>query len=384
MQAGLGAAIGAALLSIPLAAPAQISPPQLEISPAIEEPTLALPIKVQLLRTLKGYVSLVDSLAFSPDGTKLLSGGGPNEPFLKIWSVDTGKELKSIRAQQTAVQAVAISPNGQVLATSGQDAALRLWDWPTLNNKIVYLENELTVLALAITPDSRFLVSGSLDGIRLWNLNIRRPFYKLIGYGDPIYALAIAPNGYILASGNVNGKVRFWNLREGTIVSEFQPHSKGISGLAFTPDGRKLVTASQDKTVKIWDLETGQLLHEMTGAVHSSGVRSMALSPDGQLVASASNDGIRIWSVASGRLLAKPAGPNPDWVESIAFSPNGQILATGKFNGEVDLWQVISLVPQPTPASEEPPTEETISPELEETTSPDFIWEQPADNPDEQ
>jgi WD40 repeat protein len=294
---------------------------------------------VRPLRVLKGYEFVVDSLAFSPDSSKLVSGGGKNEPFLKVWSVATGEELRSLRAQATAIKAIAISPNGSILATAGQDADVNIWDLQTLDNRIRrYLEQDLTVMALAITPDSKFLVSGALDGIWLWTLNPNRPFYQLLGYGTPVYALAIAPNGYTLATGHSDGKVRFWNLRQGLIASEFRPHTEGISGLAFTPDGKKLVTASLDRTIKIWNLETGALLHELKGHVRE--IRSIALSPNGEIIASVSNDGIRLWSTSSGRLVAKPYQDDPDWVQSVAFSPDGRILAAGRFNGTIALWEV--------------------------------------------
>jgi WD40 repeat protein len=318
--------------------------PEIEItspaaSPEVEAPATRPTIQVRPLRVLKGYEFVIDSLAFSPDGSKLVSGGGKNEPFLKVWSVATGEELQKLRAQQTAIKAIAISPNSRILATAGQDADVNIWDLQSPDSRIRrYLEQDLTVMALAITPDSKFLISGALDGIWLWTLNPNRPFYQLLGYGTPVYALAIAPNGYTIATGHSDGRVRFWNLRRGSISGEFRPHTDGITGVAFTPDGKKLVTSSQDRTIKIWNLETGALLHELKG--HTQGIRSIALSPNGEVVASASNDGVRLWSISTGRLVAKPYQDDPDWVQSLAFSPDGRILAAGKFNGTIALWQV--------------------------------------------
>ena len=326
---------------VPEASP-EIEVPVPETSPGVQTPVTeptATRIQMRPLRVLKGYEFVVDSLAFSPDGSKLVSGGGKNEPFLKVWSVATGEELRSLRAQQTAIKAIAISPNGSILATAGQDADVNIWSPQALDNRLRrYLEQDLTVMALAITPDSKFLVSGALDGIWLWTLNPNRPFYQLLGYGTPVYAMAIAPNGYTLATGHSDGRVRFWNLRQGLISAEFRPHTEGITGVALTPDGKKLITASLDRTLKIWDLQTGALLHELKG--HTQIIRSIALSPNGEIVASASNDGVRLWSVSTGSLLAKPYQDDPDWVQSIAFSPDGRILAAGRYNGTIALWQV--------------------------------------------
>ena len=312
--------------------PSELNPPE----PAIPEEEKGL--QVVPFRKLNGYQFVVDSLTFSPDGSQLISGGGRNEPFLKVWSVETGEELKSVRAQQTAIKAIAISPNSKVLATSGQDSDVHLWNLDALNDQLIFFEQELSVMAMAITPDSKMLVSGALDGIWLWTLRPRRPFYQLLGYGNPVYALSIAPNGYVVASGHEDGQVKFWNIREGNIEAEFRPHARPISGVYITPDGKKLITASLDRTIKIWDLESGALLHQLLG--HNQIIRSIALSPDGKLIASSSNDGIRIWSVNTGRLVAKPYATDPEWVQSLAFSPDSRLLASGRWDGQIDLWQV--------------------------------------------
>ena len=334
------------IIDAPETLPSELNPPE----PAIPEEEKVLQV-VPFLK-LKGYQFVVDSLTFSPDGTQLISGGGRNEPFLKVWSVETGKELQSVRAQQTAIKAIAVSPNSKVLATSGQDSDVHLWNLDALNDQLIFFEQELTVMAMAITPDSQVLVSGALDGIWLWTLRPRRPFYQLLGYGNPVYALSIAPNGYVVASGHEDGQVKFWNIREGNIEAEFRPHAKPISGVFITPDGQKLITASLDRTIKIWDLETGALLHELLG--HNQIIRSIALSPDGKLLASSSNDGIRIWSVNTGRLVAKPYASDPEWVQSLAFSPDSRLLASGRWDGQIDLWQVRKSLTQATSTESNP------------------------------
>ena len=211
----------------------------------------------------------------------MISGGGRNEPFLKVWSVETGKELESFRAQQTAIKAIAVSPNSKVLATSGQDSDVHLWNLESLNDQLIFFEQELTVMAMAITPDSQFLVSGALDGIWLWTLRPRRPFYQLLGYGNPVYALSIAPNGYVVASGHEDGQVKFWNIREGNIEAEFRPHAKAISGVFITPDGQKINYGQSGSQHQ--NLGFGNGLRCCTKLLgHNQIIRSIALSPDGK------------------------------------------------------------------------------------------------------
>ncbi|MGH2412846.1 MAG: WD40 repeat domain-containing protein [Microcystaceae cyanobacterium] len=330
--------------------------PEVEFEFGVEERLAPTPWKqVRLMRTIRGNTTVVDALAFSADGKIIISGGSHNDPFLRFWSIRDGEKLDEIRAQRTAVLTLAMSPNGRTLVSSGEDSGINLWNWTTGEYRATFLEHHGSVLKLAISPDSRILVSGGLDGIRVWELSPpQRPLYTLVGFGNPTYALAINPsNGYILASGHIGGKVKFWNLKTGKLVSEFSPHTETITGLAYTPDGSKLLTASEDRTVKVWDLDTGQLLYTLTG--HSSGIRAIAMNPDGQTLASASNDGVRLWNIQNGEQLRRLIA-HEDWVQSLAFSPDGHLLASGGFDATIRIWENASpSVEQPsskTPSDE--------------------------------
>ncbi|ACK64759.1 WD-40 repeat protein [Rippkaea orientalis PCC 8801] len=330
------------LPSWPLPSNAQVETDQpLEISQFENRLRTKNADKVILRHVLTGHTTPIRSLLFSRDSSTLISGGGTNEPFLKFWSVRDGEETDTLRAQSSAILALAMSPNGKVLITSGEDTDLHFWQWPELENKISFFDNYYYVLSLAVTPDSQLVVSGALDGIRVWSLDPPHLLYTLTGFGSRSYALAMHPNAYLLASGDDQGRVRFWNLRERTLISEFSAHDQPISGLAITPDSRSVVTASHDGTVKIWDITTGEMMYTLSG--HKGRIEQIALSPDGQVIASASNDGIRLWSVRSGEMLAH-LREHKDWVKSLAFSPNGRFLASGGLDRTIYLWEISSTL----------------------------------------
>ena len=296
--------------------------------------------RVRLIHSLEEYKVTVDSLVFSPNNRILISGGSSNNPQLKFFSVETGKQLTEVQAHQTGILALAVSPDGNTLVSSSEDAGINFWDLRTGEFKFKLIEHLNSVTSLAIAPNNQVLVSGSLDGIRVWRLNYspQRPLYTLATLNNPVTAMAINSNSYLLASGDMEGKVQFWNLREGTFISEFSPHQENIVGLAFSVDGNSLITASRDRTIKIWDLASGQLINTLTG--HRGEIRTMALHPNGRTLASGGDDGIILWDLDRGELLTRLREHN-NWIKSLAFSPDGEYLASGGFDATVKIWQSI-------------------------------------------
>jgi uncharacterized protein with WD repeat len=232
---------------------------------------------------------------------------------------------------------MAITPNGETLITSGSDGTVNVWNWNTGKYLGARVNHNTQVLSLAISPDGEILVSGALDGIRVWTLNPRRPFFQLTSIGSPSFSVAINPaNGQTLASGDGEGAVKLWNLQTAVKLSEFTAHSRPVTGVAFSGDGQRLITSSEDRTLKIWDAQTNKLVHTLVG--HTGPVRQMVIHPNGQIIASASNDGVRLWNIASGELLQWIK--TPDWANSLAFSLDGKFLGIGSFDFSLALWEM--------------------------------------------
>ena len=183
------------------------------------------------------------------------------------------------------------------------------------------------VWSVAISPDGQLLASGSLDEtIKIWNLGSGELLHDLTGYSNPVRSVAFSPDGQLLASGSLN-KIEIWNLESGKLLRTLNGHSDPVMSVAISPDRQLLASGSDDKTIKIWNLGSGELLHDLTG--YSNPVRSVAISPDGQLLASGSWDGtIKIWNLESGKLLRTLSG-HSSLVWSVAFSPDGQTIASG-------------------------------------------------------
>ena len=307
--------------------------------PSQENPLIKQWRNVNLSRVLEGHKAPVLSLSFSSDGQFLASGGSQNDGSIYVWNPHSGRRIRRNRIQNGRVTAIAIAGDGELIASSSDVAGVSLWEWQNRRrnqNERWILGHKHNILDVAITPDDRVLITGGLDGIRLWDLQAMKPIYILARF-ELVTALAIHPNGYILASGTQEGTLQLWNLRTGELLTEIEAHANTINTLTFTPDGRTLVSGSRDRSIKLWRSGTGELLNTLEGA---GNVNAIAVHSSGALFASGSQEGIRLWDMETGEII-NPFTGYSDWVEALAFSPDGRMLASGGFDNQVKLWQPI-------------------------------------------
>ena len=204
----------------------------------------------------------VTELAFSRDGKLLASAGEGN--VVTLWDVETGEEYSRLTDFRWPVQCVAFSPDGTLLVTGGgsldgrPDGQGEIKVWDVANRSLVTTLDGHTsaVLAVAFSPDGVNLATGSLDEtIRLWDLKSRRQRLTLGGLSHCVQALAFSRNGRLLAwSGRNDGLVSLLDANTGAEVVRLIGHSAVVQGIAFAPDGRGLATGGGDRTIKLWDV----------------------------------------------------------------------------------------------------------------------------------
>jgi len=280
--------------------------------------------------------SPVEAVAFSPDGQLLASCTAGRE----IWLWHLNQETPGwVLKEGGPAFSLVFSPKGNLLVAGSTDGRIGKWRMPE-GSWIGALEgHQGSVFSLAFSPDGALLASGGQDRIvRVWHIETGQTLRTLAGHTAWVRSVAFSPDGQTLASGSDDHTVRLWRVADGAPLRTLEGHTAGVWSVAFSPDGQVLASGSNDHTVRLWRVSDGAPLRTLEG--HTGSVESVAFSPDGQTLASASGDGTMwLWRVLDGAPLRTLEG-HTDWVSSVAFSPDGQVLASGSGDGTVHLWGV--------------------------------------------
>lgn len=249
---------------------------------------------------LKGHSDSVLSVDISADGQTIASGSA--DTTVRLWNRQ-GNEIATLNQQQEPVNAVAIHPTQSLLASAGE--TIRLWDLQGNSLGQPITDHTDAINALAFSPDGQLLVSGSDDRtMRLWDLEGNPIGDPIEGHTDNINAIAFSPDGQMFISASRDRTLRLWGRDGRLIAGPFNGHLSNVVAVTFSPDGQYVVSASRDQTLRLWDLNGEPIGNPLTG--HKATASTVLFSHDGQWLLSANSDGLlRRWE----------GGTIADWVE---------------------------------------------------------------------
>lgn len=288
-----------------------------------------------------GHNQGVTSVAFGPGGKTLVSSSF--DGTVRLWSVADHTQIgDAFQAHAGAIFSVAHSPDGRTLVTGGEgdSGTVRIWDVATHRQIGEPFGGQAYGAAVAFSPDGRTFATGADDDLQLWDTSSRAPIGKALrtaGYG--ISSVSFSGDGKTIAAADADGSVRLWDTTTRAPVGKpFTASAEGVDSVAFSPDGTMFAAAYDDGSVQLWDI----VRHIRMGAPftgHASTVRAVAFSPDGSTLASSSDDTtVRLWDVRTLRQIGT-------WVDAgeqlaAALSPHGQILAVAGSDDAVRFWNV--------------------------------------------
>lgn len=278
------------------------------------------------------HANHVSAMDVSADGHFIVSAGW--DKTVRLWNIKTGHE--------NAVTSVAFCHDGHTVVTGSQDATARIWNalQGTQYGNAISHTNGVTVVDTSGEETVFFTAAGEIP--QAWSLDlssgIAQHLLNFEGNSDWVSAVDFSPDGKRLLIGTWDDTARLWDAGSGAQLQRLQGHTGDVRGVTFSPDGQWIVTAARDGTARIWQTANGLEFHRLTG--HKGGIRPVVFSADGRWIVTGGDDGTaRVWDRQAAFSQVSLLGPHEDRVSSVAFSPDGRRVVTASKN-MVRLWDV--------------------------------------------
>jgi serine/threonine protein kinase/WD40 repeat protein len=251
------------------------------------------------------------SLVFSPDSQRL-AGAFPGT--VKVWDAQTGQELLAIQGHTGEVQSMAFSPDGTRLTSASATwdktrdnyiaGELKVWDARTGKELLAIKGSIQAIFKATFSPDGTRVATVSWTDrngpgeLKVWDAQTGQQLLSLKGQSDGFTIVTFSPDNKRLITADENPRtplIKVWDAQTGQVLFIFQGHASWIGQVALSADGKRLASSSHDRTLRIWDLETGQEIGILRR--HAAGAKSLAFSPDGGRLAFAggSGEGVKVW-----------------------------------------------------------------------------------------
>lgn len=260
-----------------------------------------------LLRRLPAPAGTVTDLALSADGKRLFAAGGEPGLFGEVAMCDfeSGELLRTFKGHKDSLYAVAVSPDGTLLATGSYDQLIHLWD----------------------------VATGELQA-------------TLDGHSGAVFDLAFSPDGRLLASASADRTVKLWDVAQRQRLDTFGQSLQELYTVAFSPDGRNVVAAGGDNRIRLWEIsasaEEGTNPLVYSKFAHQAPIIKLAYSPNGKLLASVAEDRTLRLFEASNLNELRSLERQPDWAPALAFAPGNQHLFAGRADGSFAIYDANS------------------------------------------
>lgn len=336
------------------AVPVPSVPPTLTptITPTLSPTPTRVPVRVSAANadrlqattqlSYPGYV--LASASLSPDTLSFVFGLA--DGTVQLWRVGTQAPILSMRipgavSAKTPVAAlsVALSPANDSMAAGGANNKVDLWRFSALD-KVVEGGHGGPVRAVAISKNGQLLASGSADkNVQIRQVSDGKQLGTLSGHSAAVNSLAFSPDGSLLASGSEDRSVDLWQTSDRKLLRRLPGHQDAVYSVAFSPNSQ--ILASGSDVVRLWQVNVPGLPQVLEKPQALKGpIKALAFNPEGDLLAAiGTNNYIALWQMSDGKPLAGISCPScgPSFL-AIAFAEDSMSLAAASSNNQIIWW----------------------------------------------
>ena len=294
------------------------------------------------LRQFVGHTGNIRGIAVTSDGKRAISAS--MDQTLKVWDLETGKEIRTITGHTSWCWDVAISKDDKEALSSGAlDGTMRLWDIGTGKELQKYAGQKSWVYGAAFSPDGKHVASGGAKmdtSIRIYDRTTAKETLKLDGHTGWVWRIAYSPDGKKLLSAGMNDySYRIWDTETGkTLIEGKNAHDgQNVVGIDWSPDGKQVLTSGRDQTVKLWDAETGKLVRTYAGL--RGDPEAIAFSKDGKRFLASADKAVNVLDTATGKIIHR-FEDHTEPVFAVAWTPDGRKALSGGADNILRMWGV--------------------------------------------
>ncbi len=285
----------------------------------------------------------MSSLAFSPDAHFVAAGG--SDTVVKVWSLQTRAEIRSLRGHGEWIGSVAFSKDGRHIISAGVDRSIKLWEFLS-DESAATSGHSRSLSAIAVSADGKWLATAGYDrAVKVWDLATGFEQHSFAARSDEILSLGYSGDGKYLVAGGVDGKISGWELDSGRELKPIDEKSR-VPALVFLPDSKRFVAWLRRKSdsdvvsaIQTYEAGTGNVVD--THSDRGREVSCLAFSTDGELAASGdANGAVRIFNVQKRERVRGDLPAHAKSMADIALTPDKKTLVTADEDGEVKIWDI--------------------------------------------
>lgn len=280
---------------------------------------------------------VISKVALSNDGRLMVTAG--DDHHLRIWDAKTGELRHEFEAHVDWVRDVVFTMSDDRIISVEQNGVIKIWDVAALHTPTTLADKVLGARKIVISPDgTKFAVCGYDPVVYCFDMTTQKLLYRLTAPSESMTAMQFSPDGAFLAAGGRNGIVRVWRLDIGSEVANINGDSRRVNALAFSPDGSRLALGTNGSRISLWNPQSGNMisvLPERYGKTHS-----LQFCGPNVLASGETDNVIRLWDLNAGREMTHLVG-HTGTVSTLHYDERLNSLVSSGFDTTIRYWAMV-------------------------------------------